>query len=238
MNRQDPEELFQVAKEYFKEGHYKIAEPMLEQLLVLDPKNPELYYMVGAIFFEKGQLKKAMVAFRQSLKLDPKFTDSSIGLSIIMNDLGRYSQGKKVFEEAYALMKQKDNAAPSLNEKIARKHEELGDIYFSNRKYEESLENFNKAALLSPNPFPYQIKAIDSLVHMKLFSRALKEALVMEKTWSRDSKLLLKIGQIYYKLNELIQAREYWQKVLNGDPKNETAQTYLRHSQRDSLLQI
>ena len=108
MARQDPEELFFAAKEYFNEGHYKIVEPMIEQLLIVDDRNPEVHYMAGTLYFEKGQLKKALASFRKSLDIDPNFTDSSIGLSIILNDLGRYGDGKRVFEEAYALMKQKD----------------------------------------------------------------------------------------------------------------------------------
>lgn len=238
MARQDPEELFQAAKEYFKEGHYKIVEPMIQQLMIIDQKNPEVHYMAGTIYFEKGQLKKALTSFRRSLEIDPSFTDSSIGLSIILNDLGRYGEGKKVFEEAYALMKQKSSSDkdPYVNEKIARKHEELGDIYFLYKKYEEALENFNKAAELSKDPIFYQIKAIDSLLQMKLLSRALKEALLAENKNPHNVELLLKVGQIYYQLDDRDKADEYWERVLARDPNNIEAKNHLRHSQQEIFI--
>ena len=49
MARQDPEELFNAAKEYFNEGHYKIVEPMIEQLLIVDDRNPDVHYMAGTL---------------------------------------------------------------------------------------------------------------------------------------------------------------------------------------------
>ena len=238
MARQDPDELFQAAKEYFKEGHYKIVEPMIQQLMIIDHKNPDVHYMAGTIYFEKGQLKKALTSFRRSLEIDPSFTDASIGLSIILNDLGRYGDGKKVFEEAYALMKQKKSSDkdPYINDKIARKHEELGDLYFLYKKYEEALENFNKAAELSQDPIEYSIKAIDSLIQMKLLSRALKEALAAEVHSPNNVDLLLKIGQIYYQLDDRSKADDYWERVLSKEPTNIEAKNHLKHSQQEIFI--
>ena len=231
MARQDADELFEAAKEYFNEGHYKVVEPMLQQLLIVDQKNPEVHYMIGTLAFEKGQLKKAIESFRRSLQIDPHFTDASIGLSIIFNDLGRYDEGKKVFEEAYALMKQKGSEdKPYVNEKIANKHEELGDLYFLYKKYEDALENFNRAVQLSKEKTRFVIKSIDCLLQMKLLSRALREAEQYENQSGNNVELLLKIAQIHYQLGDHSRASEYWEKVLQKDPHNSEAANYLKHS--------
>ena len=238
MARQDTDELFHAAKEYFNEGHYKIVEPMIQQLLIVEDRNPEVHYMAGTLYFEKGQLKKALASFRKSLEIDPNFTDSSIGLSIILNDLGKYGEGKQVFEEAYALMKQKDSSgtSPYINEKLASKHEELADLYFLYKRYEEALENYNKAADFSKNHIEYKIKAIDSLIQMKLLSRALKEAEATESKNPYHVDLLLKIAQIHYQLDDHSQAEEYWEKVLSQDPNNEEAKSHLLHSQKEIYI--
>ncbi|MCB0377191.1 MAG: tetratricopeptide repeat protein [Bdellovibrionales bacterium] len=238
MATQDPQELFEAAKEYFNEGHYKIVEPMIQQLMIIDDRNPEVHYMAGTLFFEKGKLKKAIHSFKRALEIDPTFADASIGLSIIYNDLGRYSEGKKVFEEAYARMKQKTSAGddPYINEKIAQKHEELGDLYFLYKKYEDALENFNKASELSKNPVDYSLKAIDSLLQMKLHSRALREAEAAEKRSPNNVELLLKLGQIHYQLDNRDKADEYWERVLARDPDNMEAKNHLRHSQQEIYI--
>jgi tetratricopeptide (TPR) repeat protein len=236
--RQDPDELFHAAKEYFNDGHYKIVEPMIQQLLIVDDRNPEVHYMAGTLYFEKGQLKKALASFRKSLEIDPSFTDSSIGLSIILNDLGRYSEGKGVFEEAYALMKQKDatGSQPYVNEKLAQKHEELGDLYFLYKRYEEALENFNRAADFSKNHLNYKLKAIDSLINMKLMTRALKESQILETRYTMNIDLLQKMAQIHYQLGDSMRAEEYWEKVLSQDPSNLEAKNHLNYTQREIYI--
>ncbi len=238
MSRQDPDELFHAAKEYFNEGHYKIVEPMLQQLMIIDDRNPDVHYMAGSLFFEKGQLKKALSSFKKALEIDPNFTDASIGLSIILNDLGRYGEGKRVFEEAYALMKQKESSGsePYINDKLALKHEEMGDLYFLYKRYEEALENFNKAADYSKNNLSYKLKAIDSLINMKLLSRALKEAQALEGRHTHHVDLLLKLAQIHYQLNNTHKAEEYWEKVLSQDPENKEALHHLRFSQKELYI--
>jgi tetratricopeptide (TPR) repeat protein len=238
MARQDPEELFHAAKEYFNEGHYKIVEPMIQQLMIVDDKNPEVHYMAGTLYFEKGQLKKALASFKRSLEIDPNFTDSSIGLSIILNDLGKYGEGKRVFEEAYALMKQKDSSGsePYVNEKLAQKHEELADLYFLYKRFEEALENYNRAADFSKHHIKYKLKAVDSLISMKLLSRALREAEAVEAKNPYHVDLLLKIAQIHYQLGSHSKAEEYWEKVLSQDPKNDEAKSHLNHSQREVYI--
>ena len=211
---------------------------MIQQLMIMDDRNPEVYYMAGTLYFEKGQLKKALGAFKKSLEIDPNFTDSSIGLSIILNDLGRYGEGKQVFEEAYALMKQKDNGGdkPYVNEKLAMKHEELADLYFLYNRYEEALENYNKAADFSKNHVQYKIKAIDSLIHMKLLSRALREAEALEDRNPRHVDLLLKLAQIHYQMNNNRKAQDYWERVLSQDPKNREAKNHLELSQKEIYI--
>lgn len=238
MARQDPDELFHAAKEYFNEGHYKIVEPMLQQLLIVDDRNAEVHYMAGTLYFEKGQLKKALSSFKKSLEIDPNFTDSSIGLSIILNDLGRYGEGKQVFEEAYALMKQKDSTGsePYVNEKLAQKHEELADLYFLYKRFEEALENYNRAADFSKNHLNYKIKAVDSLINMKLLSRALKEAEAIESRYSHSLDLLLKIAQIHFQMGDSTKAEEYWEKVLSQDPQNIEARNHLSYAKKEIYI--
>lgn len=160
--------LLRTAKEHFNKGHYKLAEPLLLQLESEDLQSPDLYYMLATIFFDRGQLKKAIALFRKSLEVDPTFTDSSVGLSIILNDLGRYEEAKQIFETAYAAMKTKQNAGVdrNLNEKLATKHAELGALYMLHEMHAQASEEYTKAAKLSPSNTEYKIKLGEC--HLKL----------------------------------------------------------------------
>lgn len=160
--------LLKAAKEHFNKGHYKLAEPLLLQLENEALQSPDLYYMLATIFFDRGQLKKAIALFRKSLEVDPTFTDSSVGLSIILNDLGRYDEAKQIFETAYANMKAKQTSGidKNLNEKLATKHAELGQLYMLHEMYAQASEEYTKAAKLSPNTVDYKVRLGEC--HMKL----------------------------------------------------------------------
>src|SRR5688572_16695949 len=125
------DEMFEEAKREFIQGNYLVAEPILNQLILRNTRNPEVFQMLATIYYDKGQFNKAIKTFRRALEIDPTYTDASVGLSIILNDLGRYDEGKQVFEEAKALLdKRKGQVDPWLEEKLASKHEEIADLYF------------------------------------------------------------------------------------------------------------
>ena len=112
--------LFHEAKDNFIEGNYKMAEAMLAQLLLKPQRNPEIHQMLGTIYYDQGKFNKAIKSFQRALELDPTFTDASVGLSIILNDIGRYDEGKKVFDDAKKLLDLRSNRPdPYIDEKIA-----------------------------------------------------------------------------------------------------------------------
>jgi len=95
------------AREYFIDGNYKMAEPILQQMLLQNTRNPEVYQMLATIYYDKGQFSKAIKTFKRALEIDPTYTDASVGLSIILNDLGKYDEGKQVFVDAQDQLERK-----------------------------------------------------------------------------------------------------------------------------------
>src|SRR5437763_15369445 len=96
----DERELLEIAREKFKVGQMAVAERLLQQLILLNNKIPEVYHMLGTIYYDQGKFTRAIQTFKRALEIDPGFTDASVGLSIIYNDLGKYEEGKSVFEDA------------------------------------------------------------------------------------------------------------------------------------------
>lgn len=186
--------LLKTAKEHFHKGHYKLAEPLLLQLESEALESPDLYYMLATIFFDRGQLKKAITLFRKSLEVDSSFTDSSVGLSIILNDLGRYDEAKQIFETAYAAMKSKQLSGldKNLNEKLASKHAELGQLYGLHEMYPQAAEEYTKSIRLSPNNPEYKTRLGECHLKMKNGDQAIHdfEGALQEK-YALDTHLKL-----------------------------------------------
>lgn len=87
-------DLLEEARRSFIDGNYKVAEPILQQLIFKNTKNPEVYQMLATIFYDQGKFTKAIQTFKRALEIDPTYTDASVGLSIILNDLGKYEEGR------------------------------------------------------------------------------------------------------------------------------------------------
>src|ERR1051325_6937214 len=109
----ESDDMLSAARDYFKENRYALAEPLLNQLILKNAKSPEVFQMLGTIYYDQGKFNKAIRAFKRALELEPTYTDASVGLSIILNDIGKYEEGRKVFEDARELLnKQSANEDP------------------------------------------------------------------------------------------------------------------------------
>lgn len=226
------EETLSEAKDLFIEGHYSQAEPILNQLLLQQPKNPEIYQMLATIYYSVGQFNKAIKTFKKALEIDPHFTDASVGLSIILNDLGRYDEGKKVFIEAQSLLDQRRGSSePFIEEKFAAKHEELADLYFQYKRYNEAVAELLKALELSQRKADLTIRLSEFYLQMGSKDKAIRDLrrLILDQPDCHTARV--KLGLIFYNNNNIAEAVEQWEAVLVREPRHGEALKYLKMAQ-------
>lgn len=228
----DVKELLQAAREKFQEGLYAQAETILNQLVLRSIKEAEIFQMLGTIYYDQGKFNKAIRAFRRALEIDPAFTDASVGLSIILNDLGRYDEGKKVFEEAKTMLAQRASEGdPYVNEKLSIKHDELGEMYSHYGRFNEAIEQYFKALNLSRRKPELTMKIAECYVKLEEYQKAIKflRELCFEHPDFHGARL--RLGKIYYDSHQVPEAVEQWESVLRRDPENKQARDYLRLAQ-------
>lgn len=224
------EEMMKEARQYFVEAKYKLAEPLLEQLLLQNIRNPEIYQMLATIYYDRGQFNKAIKTFKRALEIDPGYTDASVGLSIILNDLGRYEEGRKVFVEAREILDEKKKPSLGfLDESISKKHEELADLYAQSRQWTESLENLMKAQKLTPHRRrDLGVKIAESYSRVGESQKAIRELKEVLFLDASHTVARLKLAELLARNNRIKEAVDQWEAVLLKDPKNQEA--------RDNLL--
>ncbi|MGE0761882.1 MAG: tetratricopeptide repeat protein [Bdellovibrionales bacterium] len=226
------DELLSSAKEFFRAGRYSSAEPLLNQLILKGAKDREIFHMLGTIYYDQGKFNKAIRSFKRALEIDPSFTDASVGLSIILNDLGRYEEGKKIFEEAKNLLAKggaKDD--PFINEKLALKHDELGELYFRYQRYMEALEQYYKALSLSNRKPELTMKVVDTLARLGEAHKALKELRALINGYPSFLTARLKLGVLLYESGSVAEAVEEWERVLAREPNHSEAKRLLNLAQ-------
>ncbi len=223
------DEMLAEAKENFINGNYKVAEPILNQLILQNSRNAEVYQMLATIFYDKGQFNKAIRTFKRALEIDPTYTDASVGLSIILNDLGRYDEGKQIFEDAQKLLDRKSGKMDSyVEEKLASKHEELADIYFQYKFYSEALDQLFRAQKLTTRKAEIVMRIAECYVKMGDADRSIRELKGLIREYPHFIPARLKLGVIYYNLNNLAEATEQWENILLRDPHHPEALQHLK----------
>jgi tetratricopeptide (TPR) repeat protein len=233
------DEMYSEAKQNFIAGNYKIAEPLLNQMIMQNTRNPEVFQMLATIYYDKGQFNKAIKSFKRALEIDPTYTDASVGLSIILNDLGRYDEGKRIFEEAQALLdKRKGQTDPFVDEKLASKHEELADLYFQYKRYSESLDQLLKAQRLSSRRAEISMRITECYIKIGDYDRAVRDLKNLIKDYPAFLPARMKLGILFYNLNNLAEATEQWEALLARDPNHAEARKYLRMAQTAGITSL
>ncbi len=231
-------ELLDLAREHFIGGRYTQAEPLLQQILLKNNKEPEIFQMLATIYYDQGKFNKAIKTFKRALEVDPAYTDASVGLSIVLNDLGRYEEGREVFEAAQKVLEKKKTSDPFINKLLAQKHEELGDIYNDNKRYTEALEQFSKARDLSSSETHIKLKIADTFVNAQRPVEAVKELRQMIAQHPECLEARQKLGQLYYDADRIVDAVETWESILLHDSQNAIAKASLKLASEAQLTLV
>ncbi|OFZ28663.1 MAG: hypothetical protein A2622_06130 [Bdellovibrionales bacterium RIFCSPHIGHO2_01_FULL_40_29] len=228
-------QLIDEAREAFIEGDYKTAEPLLNQPTLLNSKNPEVFQMLATIYYDQGKFNKAISTFKKALEIDPGYTDAAVGLSIILNDIGRYDEAKKIFNDAKALLDSKKQVTPdqtqNLNEKFASKHAELADLYFQHKHYTEAIEQYSKAFHISSKKSDFAVRLAETYVQAGQKDKAVRELKTLLQTEPKLITPRLKLGLILYNFHHIAEAVDQWENVLRYEPQNSEALRYLKMAQ-------
>lgn len=234
-------QLLDEAREAFIDGNYKEAEPLLEQPSLQKSMNPEVFQMLATIYYNRGQFNKAIKTFKKALEVDPTYSDAAVGLSILLNDIGKYDEAKKVFAQAQALLdqkKQKAAAGPNIDEKFATKHIELGDLYLQHKRFDAAAEQYTKAQQLSKNKADIAMLIAECFVQAGSKDKAIRE---LKTILQLNVKLIaprLKLGLILYNSNMIAEAVDQWENVLRLEPRNDEALRYLKMAQATGITNL
>lgn len=221
------------ARSFFRENLYDRAEPILQQLAVHGGGAPaeraEVWHMLAVILYDRRRFTKAIKTFKRALEVDPTFTDASVGLSIILNDLGRYEEGRQVFQDAQAALNRKNYDQDTLlKERLASKHHELADMYLSHKRWDDALDQYRQALAIVPKKAELRMKVVDAYLGKGELGQAFREIRQLIQEQPSNSTARLKFGLMLYRSKRVPDAIDQWETILLRDPDNPQAKEYLR----------
>jgi tetratricopeptide (TPR) repeat protein len=211
-----------------KERKYSEADSLIGNGIRREPDNSDLYYLRGLLRSYQGKLTLSIDDLKYCLKTDPKHTDAAVCLSIILNDIGHYDEAKKVFEQANqsVFLKQTgDNV--QIDQKFAMKHFELGDLYFRHRRFDDSIEEYNKSIILDPANVETRVKRAKAFAKKGFLTRAIQDLQQLKAEKPQSTMVGVQLGLLHYSQGNVLDAQIEWEAVLEHDPVNREATAYL-----------
>ncbi len=207
---------------------YPRADSLIREKIAREPSSPDAYYLMGVSNYFQGNVGPTITSLKKALELDPRHTDAAICLSVLLNDLGKYDDAKKIFDQAnQSVVHRREGVVSGVDQKFAVKHLELGDLYFRYRRYDESIEEYSKAALLNPTHFETRIRRAKAYARKGFVSRALQDLQALKHDHGDYLPARIHLGLLHYSQGNLIDAELEWEDVLRRSPEHPEAVAYL-----------
>ncbi len=212
---------------------YNQAEPLIRKKLQSEPNRPDAYYFLGVMYYFQGQIGLAVENLKKALSFNSKHTDAAICLSVLYNDIGKYDDAKKVFEQANQSIAHKQTGDDlKIDRKFAVKHLELADLYFRYRRYDEAIEEYSKAARLDLSNLEIRIRRAKAYAKKGFFTRSMQDLQQLKHEHPYFMPARIQLGLLHFSQGNVLDAELEWETILELDPKNREAQSYLGMAKR------
>tara|TARA_Y100000022_G_scaffold148688_1_gene130403 strand:+ start:2196 stop:4187 length:1992 start_codon:yes stop_codon:yes gene_type:complete len=159
---------FNLANALVDSGNYSEAVKYFKKSLNLSPNNYSFYLNYGNCLFKLQKFEEAIIQFKRSVSIKPDFFDAWLNLGISCQRLNKHKDAIKYFDEAVKLnpnfvkaynlkgvshnlieelQKAEENFEISITKdpNFSEPYINLGILYRKQKKYNESIEIYNKA---------------------------------------------------------------------------------------------
>lgn len=205
--------------------------------------NLSYYQQFSTLIFKREDFKEAIKIWQDYLKIDPKYVRAYINMAYAYRGLGQFELAiescKKIIQlepenkEAYLLegdsyfeIKDYDNAfgnyqkALSLDFRNAWANVGLGKVFWRKQDLYKAIDYYNKAIELAPDNIGYRSGLGALYLGVRLYEEAIREFNRCLEIDSHHYWALKGLGYAYEALNDLENARIYYERLLKGFPED------------------
>ncbi len=221
------------ATKFYNDADYEKSLKVVNEVLHFKKSDEESHFLKANILHLQGKIGAAIQSFKKVLQLNPDNTDAMISLSVLYNDIGKYSEAQSFFNRANNKVKQGTNGVVDnhINKKFAGLHFEIAEMYFAYGRFDEALKEYQKASILNPLDFDSKIKIAKTYDKKGFHSKSLEQLLKLKSETPNSVPVRLALGIHFYSRGKVIEAQNEWKNILNREPRNKEARMYLTLSQ-------
>src|SRR5262245_52057397 len=205
----DPESMFNAGLNHLREGRPAMAVEEFRKAIRQDAKNPYFQKGLGQAYMSLGKYDDAATAFRRALELNPYYVDVHNDLGTAYMLLGKRAEGKNEFLTAF---NDPTNPTPELSSR------NLGNAYLEEKRYSEAINWFRTSLGRNKSYADAYLGLADALLgegHLDEAVGALEGAV---KECPQSAQVLVALGEAYYKVGRLGDARSRLEETRRRDP--------------------
>lgn len=198
-----------------RQGQSDKAVESIEKALELDPDNSKSLLIAGQIYWIRGESEKAEARLSRAINVNPDDTDALVSLAGTVTPRDP--------KKAIALYQNFLNRNPGnveIQEQIAQLYQALGDKENAKKSWLKALDiepNAPKAHLALAQLAEVEFDTTTAIMHY--------EAVLAQD--SSNLPLLLRVGELRYRNNDMAQATEAFQKAQSIAPGSASASFWL-----------
>jgi len=196
------------------EGKYSETLDKLKNELDKRRDDPELYYLIGLVNFKLNNFRKALINLEKAIKIKSNDARYHLLYAYTLYQLGYDNDDEKMIKRALKEIE----IARQLDQSLVNDpgyHYYLANILYELDKYNEALEEINKALGIKDNKEFHKLRG-DILFQLKRYEEAIKE---YETDLEKDENLYA-IAHTYFTLGDYERAINYFNKAISINSEN------------------
>lgn len=223
-------------RELYQSGDYERARQHLEAVRDAHGDFADVHNMLGFIHYDQGRPREACAAFERALEINPAYTEAALNLSVVYNELGRYEEGRQLYERVHNSRGAGglEQLEPLARGKIANMHRDLANAYTEVGLPEHAIKELYKALRVCPTFVDIRTQLAKTLRDIGRYEEALDEFEAVCDLSPHYIPARIHFGVTLWRVGRVEQARVQWREVMARDPTNRSCQVYLNMTAGES----
>ena len=217
VNMKDLKQKIQAAVNLYKSGDFAKCEEITNKLIQSNSRVVFLYNLLGLVLTAQKRNDEAVNCYNEGIKIDPNY-------AMIYNNLGIIYYNKssigKDFESNIRKAEEFYKKAIKLNPKIPEANSNLGNLYNSIGRDDESIKYHKLAISADPKYFYSYLNIANVYVAIGKFTEAkkyLNELISLNPSFAPAHRLLSRITKYTKKTSHLLELEKLYKKIKSNN---------------------